>query len=84
MGKDKVRVVHDGSHGIHVNHRIKIRDQVRFPGAGEMAALLEQRKQQGKKGLAIIGDTRKAHRRIMIRRQDWGSWPAGSTRARRR
>ena len=31
--KTKIRVVHDGSHGVHVNHRIKTRDQVRMPRA---------------------------------------------------
>ena len=29
--KDKIRVVHDASHGVHVNHRIRVRDQVRCP-----------------------------------------------------
>ena len=29
--KDKIRVVHDGTHGVHVNNRIKVRDHVKSP-----------------------------------------------------
>ena len=32
--KEKIRVVHDASHTVHVNHKIKVRDQIRCPGAG--------------------------------------------------
>ena len=28
----KKRVIHDGTHGVMVNHRIKCKDQVRMPG----------------------------------------------------
>lgn len=31
----KKRVIHDGSHEVQVNHRIKIRDKIRMPGARE-------------------------------------------------
>ena len=70
--KDKVRVVHDGSHGVQINHRIRIRDQVRYPGAAELETLLKERRYLGKKGFAVIGDAHKAHRRIKIRSSDWG------------
>ena len=33
---DKLRVIHDGSNKVHVNPRITVRDQIRFPGAGEL------------------------------------------------
>ena len=41
--RDKIRVVHDGSHKVHVNHRIRVRDQVRCPGSGELRALILER-----------------------------------------
>ena len=36
------RVVHDGTHGVGVNARIKVRDQVRSPSAGDVQALLRE------------------------------------------
>ena len=45
--KDKVRVVHDGTNGVQVNNRIRVRDQVRSPGAGELQALLRERQEVG-------------------------------------
>ena len=72
--KDKVRVVHDGTNGVQVNNRIRVRDQVRSPGAGELRALLRERQEVGggRKWLALLGDASKAHRRIKVRREDWG------------
>ena len=43
--KDKIRVVHDASSGVHVNNRIKVRDQLRCPGAGEMKYLMRERRE---------------------------------------
>ena len=37
---EKIRVVHDGSHGVHVNHRIRTQDQLRMPTAGEIRTFL--------------------------------------------
>ena len=68
----KIRVVHDGSNGVHINHRIRPRDQVRAPGAGEIRSILRSKAASGRKLFAIAGDISKAHRRIKIKRQDWG------------
>ena len=70
--RDKIRVVHDGSHRVHVNHRIRVKDQVRCPGAGELRALIQERVSRGVKSFAILGDISKAHRRIKVRESDWG------------
>jgi hypothetical protein len=53
--KDKIRVVHDGSNGVHVNHRIRPLDQQRCPGAGELREILKERKEKGLKGIAVVG-----------------------------
>ena len=68
----KIRVVHDGSNAVKVNHRIRPRDQTRAPGAGELRRILREQAQNGAKMFAIAGDVSKAHRRIKIQRQDWG------------
>ena len=70
--KTKIRVVHDGSHGVHVNHKIKTRDQVRMPGAGELETLLGEMKADNRRAAAVIGDAQKAHRRVKVREEDWG------------
>ena len=68
----KIRVVHDGSNGVHVNHRIRLRDQVRSPGAGELRAILKKAATEDSKMFMLAGDVSKAHRRIKVRREDWG------------
>ena len=68
----KIRVVHDGSNGVHVNHRIRLRDQVRSPGAGELRTILKKAASDNTKMFVIAGDISKAHRRIKVRREDWG------------
>ena len=70
--RDKIRVVHDGSHKVHVNHRIRVKDQIRCPGAGEIRTLIQERMELGAKSFAILGDVSKAHRRIKVKEADWG------------
>ena len=68
----KIRVVHDGSNAVLVNHKIRPRDQTRAPGAGEVRAIMREKAVSGKKLFALAGDVAKAHRRIKVRRADWG------------
>ncbi|CAE7879974.1 unnamed protein product, partial [Symbiodinium necroappetens] len=39
---DKKRIIHDATHGVRVNHRIKCRDKLRSPGAREKKHLLRE------------------------------------------
>ena len=68
---DKIRVVHDATHGIHVNHNIRPKDQVKCPGAGELITVLEELREKNVKAFCIMGDASKAHRRIKVRKSDW-------------
>ena len=72
--KEKVHVVHDGTHGVGVNNRIKVLDQVKSPTAGEMRALMREKyeRNNGNKQFLLMGDVSKAHRRIKVRKQEWG------------
>ena len=67
-----MRVVHDGTHGTNVNGRIRVKDQVRLPGAGELERILVERRAAGARGVAVVGDAHKAHRRVKVREEDWG------------
>ena len=46
--KDKKRIIHDATHGVRVNHRIKCRDKLRSPGAREKKHLLREHEQAGR------------------------------------
>jgi len=69
---EKIRVIHDGSNRVLVNHKIRVRDQTRCPSAGEIRTLMEERLAAGLKSLAVLGDVSKAHRRIKVQEKDWG------------
>ena len=72
--KDKIRLVHDATNKVQVDNRIRVRDQARPPGAGEMRTLQRERQERrgGAKMFAVIGDASKAHRRIKVKEEDWG------------
>ena len=68
----EVRVIFDGTRGVMLNLGIKIRDQVRFPTAPDVKAVLAELAEEGGSYLMLLYDIKKAHRRIPVRRQDWG------------
>ena len=62
--------MHDGTHGVGVNARIKVRDQIRSPSAGDVQALLRELP-----GVffGLTGDVKRAHRLVKIAMKDWGA-----------
>ena len=60
--KDKKRIIHDATHGVRVNHRIKCRDKLRSPG--EKKHLLREHEEAGEVAFSVVGDIAKAHRRF--------------------
>ena len=60
---DKKRIIHDATHGVCVNHRIKCRDKLRSPGAREKKHLLREHEEEGETAFSVVGDIAKAHRR---------------------
>eukprot|EP00438_Fugacium_kawagutii_P024156 Skav213841 [mRNA] locus=scaffold315:237802:239760:+ [translate_table: standard] len=70
--RGKKRVIHDGSHGVKVNHRIKCLDKVRMPSAREKRLLLEEFREEGAVVLSLVGDVEKAHRRIKYQTKEQG------------
>eukprot|EP00973_Karenia_brevis_P078328 10876185-Karenia_brevis.AAC.1 len=41
-GDNTLRIIHDGTHGVRVNPRIKPKDQVRYPGIPEKRKILSR------------------------------------------
>ena len=61
--KDKKRIIHDATHGVRVNHRIKCRDKIRAPGAREKKQILRELIRCGEIAFSVVGYISKAHRR---------------------
>ena len=70
--KGKKRLIHDATHGVRVNHRIKCRDKIRAPGAREKKQLLLEMIEGGKTAFSVVGDISKAHRRFKHRQDEHG------------
>ena len=63
-----VRVVHDATHGLHVNDRIRVRDAQTYPTGADLKVALEQLPGAY---FSLSGDIARAHRLVRVRRQDW-------------
>ena len=68
----KKRVIHDGTHGISVNRRIRCLDKLRMPGGREKRHLLKMFRRAGDLAFSLIGDFGKAHRRFKYRSDEHG------------
>ena len=66
-----VRVLFDGTHGVSVNSRIRVRDQVRTPAAPDVKRYLRQISQQTAPPLGFKIDVKDAHRLIPVDERDW-------------
>ncbi|CAE7581099.1 unnamed protein product [Symbiodinium natans] len=65
---DSVRVLHDGTHGVHLNDSIKVRDAQSYPTGGDLSVALEELPAAY---FSLSGDISRAHRLVKVRRADW-------------
>ena len=77
LGSSVVRVTHDGSFSVDVNHRIKVRDRMRFPMIDDAAAVLTQvedevKEAKGAVRFSLVYDISRAHKLIPVEEKDWG------------
>ena len=68
----KKRMIHDATHGVRVNHRIRCRDKIRAPGAREKKQLLREMMEARQVAFFVVGDIAKAHRRFKHRVEEHG------------
>eukprot|EP00438_Fugacium_kawagutii_P018198 Skav226142 [mRNA] locus=scaffold1047:606146:609121:- [translate_table: standard] len=67
------RVVHDGTHGVQLNNVIRVLDKMDNPGPREMACIMDTSIAADERVVfAVNADISKAHRRVRVRREDWG------------
>ena len=71
-GEDDWRIIHDGTHGVDLNPRIRPRDQQQLPAAPDEQRLLQEVADSGEAAFTLFGDFCKAHRRVLIQQSDWG------------
>eukprot|EP00435_Cladocopium_sp_Y103_P008746 s1635_g2.t1 len=65
------RIIHDGTHGVHLNNQIQSACRLENPGPRELATIMRLSEEAKEKVIfGLNGDIAKAHRRV--RRQDWG------------
>ena len=68
----KKRIIHDATHGVRVNHRIRCRDKQRMPGPKEKFYLLSRYKDANEVVFSVLADVSKAHRRFKHCKEEWG------------
>ncbi|CAE7725645.1 RE2 [Symbiodinium sp. CCMP2592] len=67
------RVVHDGTHGVHVNNEIVMLDRLESPGPREISSIQKLGMVAEEKVLfGLVGDVKKAHRRYLHHPEHWG------------
>ena len=67
-----VRPLHDGTHSVMVNHKIKYADQLQCPGPAEVAASVREATLTLEAPFCVSADIQAAHRLVKIREADWG------------
>ena len=65
------RVLFDGTHGIPVNKRTRIRDQERGPVASDLKRVMREKSKVGQRTFALTADITEAHRQVPIAEEDW-------------
>ena len=65
------RVLFDGTRGLAVNTRTRIRDQKRSPIAADLKRAMKEKTELGKSTFALTADVSEAHRQVPVHLSDW-------------
>ena len=69
--KITARVLFDGTHGLSVNSRTKLRDQGRAPIAADLMRAMREKAKRDELTFALTADVTEAHRQVPIHPDDW-------------
>ena len=77
VGSTVVRIVQDGSCSVDVNHRIKVRDRMRFPTIDDASGVLQQAEDEveesgGDVRFSMLYYVSRAHKLFLVEEKDWG------------
>ena len=70
-GKVTARVLFDGTHGLCVNTKTRLRDQERAPIASDLKRSMREKARIGELTLALSADVTEAHRQVPLHPDDW-------------
>ena len=70
-GEVSARVLFDGTHGLAVNTRTRIRDQERSPIAADLKRAMREKAQLQQPTFALTADVKEAHRQVPVHPSDW-------------
>ena len=70
-GKITARVLFDGTHGLSVNSRTRIRDQEWAPIAADLKRTMREKAKVDELTFALSADVTEAHRQVPIHPDDW-------------
>ena len=70
-GKITARVLFDGTHGLCVNTRTRLRDQERAPIAADLKRTTREKAKLDELTFALSADVSEAHRQVPIHPDDW-------------
>ena len=71
-GQDRFRLIHDGTHVILVNNRIRPRDLVASPLIQDIAAEMAEIQDTKMSHISFVWDFKSAHRIVPVAKEDWG------------
>ena len=66
-----IRPLHDGTHGINLNNKIRILDRLEVPGPEEVIELVAMAAESKESAFCLSADIAQAHRCVLIRKADW-------------
>ena len=67
-----IRPLHDGTHGINLNNKIRILDRLEVPGPEEVIELVAMAAESKESAFCLSADIAQAHRCVLVRKKDWG------------
>ena len=70
-GQITARVLFDGTHGLEVNKRTRVRDQERAPIAADSKRSMRAKAARGEATFVVTADVSEAHRQAPTHPQDW-------------
>ncbi len=70
-GSRKLRLLYDGTYGVDVNPRIRVRDQIRGPCTADVKRVLRAQSARPRPTVGLTVDVADAHRLVPVREDDW-------------
>ena len=67
-----IRPLRDATHGVNLNNRISILDRLEVPGPEELVEAVRLAQETGQVAFCVSADIAQAHRRVKIKRSEWG------------